>query len=66
MIQQANSVAAVGQDWKTLIKACLSNGGTEWFSIEQTDYPNGMDSMDAVRRSFNNLFKILKEMGIRK
>ncbi|MCM8528395.1 MAG: sugar phosphate isomerase/epimerase [Lentisphaeraceae bacterium] len=55
-----------GQDWEALINACLSNGGTEWFSVEQTYYPDGMTSMQAVERSFNNLIGILKKMGIRK
>lgn len=54
-----------GQDWKTLINACLTDGGTEWFSIEQTDYPGGITSIQAVERSFNNLNKILKEMNLK-
>ena len=54
-----------GQDWKKLIEACLQNGGTEWFSIEQTDFPDGMTPMQSVERSFNNLNKILAEMGLK-
>ena len=54
-----------GQDWEALIDACLIQGGTEWFSIEQTYYPDGMTSMKAVEKSFNNLIGILKKMGIR-
>lgn len=54
-----------GQDWEALINACLNNGGTEWFSVEQTYYPDGMAPMKAVERSFNNLVGILKKMGIR-
>ncbi|MCM8535710.1 MAG: sugar phosphate isomerase/epimerase [Lentisphaeraceae bacterium] len=54
-----------GQDWQRLIRACLENGGTEWFSIEQTDYPEGVTSIQSVERSFNNLHKILKEMNLR-
>ncbi|MCH2207720.1 MAG: TIM barrel protein [Lentisphaerales bacterium] len=53
-----------GQDWQKLIDACLKNGGTEWFSIEQTDYPGGITSIQAVERSFNNLHKIIDEMGL--
>ena len=54
-----------GQDWEALITACLTNGGTEWFSIEQTYYPENMPPMKAVERSLNNLIGILKKMEIR-
>jgi sugar phosphate isomerase/epimerase len=52
-------------EWKELIKACHEVGGTQWFSIEQEEYPNGMQPLEAVERSYKNLMKLLKEMGYR-
>jgi len=54
-----------GADWKPLIKACHEVGGTEWFSVEQEDYPKGMTPMQCVERSYKNLMALLKEMGYR-
>ena len=52
-----------GFDWKPNIKACYEVGGTEWFTIEQEEYPDKMPSMDATKISLDNFKKILKEMG---
>lgn len=43
-------------DWTSFITACEEVGGTEWFSVEQEDYPDGLTPMQYVERS-------LKEMG---
>ena len=56
----------VGQDtadWKSILGACYEVGGTEWFSIEQEDYPEGMTPMECTKVSFEGLKKILKDMG---
>ena len=51
-----------GKDWKAVINACLKDGGTQWLSVEQEDYPDGLTPLQCVERSFNNLKKILAEM----
>ncbi len=56
----------VGQDtgdWKSILGACYEVGGTEWFLIEQEDYPDKMSSMDCTKTSLDGLKAILKEMG---
>lgn len=56
----------VGQDtadWKSILTACYEVGGTEWFSIEQEDYPEGKSSMECTKISLDGLKAILKEMG---
>lgn len=56
----------VGQDtgdWKSILGACYEVGGTEWFSIEQEDYPDGLSPTECVKISFEGLKKILAEMG---
>ena len=56
----------VGQDtadWKAILGACREVGGTEWFSIEQEDYPDGKSPMECTKISLEGLKKILKEMG---
>lgn len=56
----------IGQDtidWKALISACYEVAGTEWFVVEQEDYPDGLSPMECTRISFEGLTKILKEMG---
>ena len=56
----------IGQDvidWKSLITACTEVGGTEWFLVEQEDYPEGKSPMECTELSLKGLKKILKEMG---
>jgi sugar phosphate isomerase/epimerase len=56
----------VGQDtgdWKAILGACYDVGGTEWFSIEQEDYPDGLTPTECVKISFDGLKKILADMG---
>jgi len=56
----------VGQDtgdWKSILGACYEMGGTDWFLIEQEDYPDKMSPMDCTKMSLDGLKKILKDMG---
>jgi sugar phosphate isomerase/epimerase len=56
----------VGQDtgdWKSILGACYEVGGTDWFLIEQEDYPDGKSSMECTKISLDGLRGILKEMG---
>jgi sugar phosphate isomerase/epimerase len=52
----------IGQDtidWRALITACTEVGGTEWFVLEQEDYPDGLTPFQSVQASFAGLKKIL-------
>ena len=52
----------IGQDtidWRALITACTEIGGTEWFVLEQEDYPDGLTPFESVQASFAGLKKIL-------
>lgn len=56
----------IGQDvtdWRSVIQACDEVGGTEWFIVEQEDYPKGMSPMECVKVSFDGLKTILADMG---
>lgn len=56
----------IGQDtidWKSLITACYEVAGTEWFVVEQEDYPDGKTPMECTRISLEGFKKILAEMG---
>ncbi len=56
----------VGQDtikWKDLVTAYYEVGGTEWFIIEQENYPDGKTPMECTKISLDNFRKILGEMG---
>jgi len=56
----------VGQDtgdWKAILGACMEVGGTEWFSVEQEDYPDGKSSMECTKISLDGMKAVLKEMG---
>ena len=44
-------------EWREFISLCESVGGTEWFIVEQEQYP--MDPIECARRSKENLDKIL-------
>jgi sugar phosphate isomerase/epimerase len=55
----------IGQDatdWKSAIRACQEVGGTEWLTVEQEDYPDGLSPLDATKKSLDGLKKILAEM----
>ncbi|WP_340677229.1 sugar phosphate isomerase/epimerase [Paraglaciecola sp.] len=49
-------------DWKALITANRTLGGTEWLVVEQESYPEGMTPMESVEASLKGLQTILDEM----
>lgn len=54
--------AILGQDsvdWPRVITACRDSGGTEWMTIEQETYPDGMTPMECTALSLAGLRKIL-------
>jgi sugar phosphate isomerase/epimerase len=56
----------VGQDtirWKDLVTACYDVAGTEWFIIEQENYPDGKSPMECTKISLDGFKKILTGMG---
>jgi sugar phosphate isomerase/epimerase len=55
----------IGQDttdWKALITANRTIGGTEWLVVEQESYPEGMTPMESVEASLKGLQTILADM----
>jgi len=63
---EAGKKAIMGEDsvnWKGVIDACYTVGGTEWFVIEQEAYPDGKSPMECTELSLAGLKKILAEMG---
>lgn len=59
--------AIFGQDsvnWKPLIAACNSVGGTEWTTIEQEDYPDGKTPMECTELSLKGMQQVLAEMKL--
>lgn len=52
----------IGQDtidWPQLIAVNKHLGGTQWFVVEQEEYPNGLSALDAVQVSKRGLDKFL-------
>lgn len=55
----------IGQDttdWKALINANKTYGGTLWLVVEQESYPEGMTPMQSVEASLKGLQKVINEM----
>lgn len=55
----------IGQDttnWKALIEANKTVGGTLWFVVEQEVYPEGMTPMQSVEASLKGLQKVIADM----
>lgn len=55
----------IGQDttdWKALITANKTYGGTLWLVVEQESYPEGMTPMESVEASLKSLQKVIQEM----
>jgi sugar phosphate isomerase/epimerase len=50
-------------DWKAYVTACYEVGGTEWFTLEQEEYPDGKTSMECTKISLDGLKGVLKELG---
>ncbi len=46
-------------DWLNLSKANIEFGGTQWFVVEQEEYPNGLSPLAAVQQSKQGLDKVL-------
>ena len=46
------------------MKAAHDGGGTEWFLVEQEEYPDGLTPIDATRQSLQGLRKILESAKI--
>ena len=56
--------AIIGQDttdWKALIEANKTVGGTLWFVVEQEVYPEGMTPIQSVEASLKGLQKIIAD-----
>ncbi|MGB3611726.1 MAG: sugar phosphate isomerase/epimerase [Cellvibrio sp.] len=56
----------IGQDttdWKSLITANRTVGGTLWLVVEQEVYPEGMTPMQSVEASLKGLQKVIAEMN---
>lgn len=49
-------------DWKALITANKTIGGTQWLVVEQESYPQGMTPMQSVEASLKGLQAIIAEM----
>lgn len=49
-------------DWKALITANKTYGGTLWLVVEQEVYPDGLTPMQSVEASLKGLQKIIGEM----
>lgn len=55
----------IGQDttdWKALIEANKTYGGTLWLVVEQESYPKGMSPMQSVEASLKGLQKVIADM----
>jgi sugar phosphate isomerase/epimerase len=50
-------------DWKAYVTACYEVGGTEWFTLEQEEYPDGKSSMECTKISYDGFKAVLKELG---
>lgn len=46
-------------DWKAVLAACKTIGGTEWVTLEQEVYPDGKSPMECSELSFLALKKIM-------
>ncbi len=53
-------------DWKSLIIANRTVGGTQWFVVEQEIYPEGMTPLQSVAASLKGLQQILAQIPIKK
>ncbi|VUD51739.1 Inosose dehydratase [Thalassocella blandensis] len=51
-------------NWEALIQAEIQSGGTQWFIVEQEEYPEAVSPMDAVAASKEGLMDILKQLQL--
>lgn len=49
-------------DWKSVITANKTIGGTLWFVVEQEVYPDGLTPMQSVEASLKGLQKVIADM----
>ena len=50
-------------DWKAYVPACYEVGGTEWFTLEQEEYPDGKTSLECTKISMDGFQGVLKALG---
>jgi sugar phosphate isomerase/epimerase len=50
-------------DWRGYAAACYEVGGTDWFIIEQEEYPDGKSSMECTKLSLEGWKKVLASVG---
>ncbi|MHB8901109.1 MAG: hypothetical protein ACYC6Y_20360, partial [Thermoguttaceae bacterium] len=65
MVEGDKGRAILGEDsvkWVPVLEACRDAGGTEWLTIEQESYPDGMSPMECTELSLAGLKKILAAM----
>jgi sugar phosphate isomerase/epimerase len=55
----ANIIGQDKTDWAGLIAAARRVGGTQWFILEQEDYPDGMGQLESVAASMRGLQAVL-------
>jgi sugar phosphate isomerase/epimerase len=53
-------------DWKALIEANRTYGGTLWLVVEQEVYPEGMTPMQSVEASIKGLQKVIADLDAKK
>ncbi|WDE03622.1 sugar phosphate isomerase/epimerase [Thalassomonas viridans] len=51
-------------DWASVIKTDISHGGTEWFIVEQEEYPDGLTPLEAVKLSKQGLDNIIASLKL--
>lgn len=55
----------IGKDriqWKPLYLSNRDLGGTQWLTVEQEEYPNGLSPFDSVKASLDNLRGLIAEV----
>jgi sugar phosphate isomerase/epimerase len=50
-------------DWKAYVTACYEVGGTDWFTLEQEEYPDGKSSLECTKISMDGFQAVLKSLG---
>ena len=63
---KGQALAILGQDefdWMRVFTACYKWGGTDWFNVEQEDYPNKWSPMVCAKKSLDGMKHMLKAMG---
>ncbi len=60
--QQSPIIGNNDYSWDKLIKANIEFGGTEWIVLEQEEYPENMNSLEAVQLSFEGLNRAIKKI----